>query len=556
MPLFSPPYATSRHAIRTWLRALCASLIAMPAVAGFPARAQKAEIWLTPLTPNYYQKVDPSFGSDFARMFGPDAPWQRAAERTKVIKLGTMFAFRAPDELLAPMLADLKRRNIALAIEGLMLTGSPPPDSCGRGIEGYTGPTTLLQAVEKIKRLGGELRFIAMDEPLYFGHFYQGLNACRTPLDQLAKQVADRIRQLRQVFPNLAVGDIEPFGGPQRAGWNDLLMQWAEVYRTALGEPMPFLHLDVQWQHPYRAQMRDLAGRLRKAGIRMGIIYNGDTTDTAAQWTARATDRFVEVEADPALVPDQAIFQIWSNPKPPLNLPDTDPTTMTGLVSRYAAEQTSLTLTRTGRGVTGRLIAGGRPVAGVPVTLYTVDREAARIVEEQTLRGRVPANAVEAAVALRLNAECGCSAAADIAVGRLHYREDAAGTDVTRWFRNPVQGQLDRFTVSAGQRVSLATARFPVMADDRFTLGVPLAATAGSADAGYIAVIFFGADGKEVRRARMPIAPGAHAAATVTTRADGSLSFQPPADADAADPTFRARFAGDAQYRPSWASTP
>lgn len=556
MPSVRRPNPITPQSRRHLARVLSGLLLIVLLFAGLPARAQKVEVWLGPVTPDYYRKVDPSFGADFARMFEPNAPWQRAAERTKVMKVSTMFAFRAPDDLLAHMIADLKRRNIALALEGLMLT-IPRPDSCGRGVEGYTGPVTLLRAAERIRRLGGELRYIAMDEPLYFGHYFTGPNACRTPIDALARDVADRIRSLRAVFPNLQVGDIEPFGGPQFKDWNDLLMQWAEAYRRALGEPLPFLHLDVQWRRPHQKSMQDLAGRLRKAGIRIGIIYNGDVTDTAEQWTARAVDRFVEVESHAALIPDQAIFQIWGNPKPPLNLPETDPAAFTSLVNRYAAEQTSLTLSRAGGQIDIWLMASGQPVSGVPVTLYAVDHTANGIVQSQTLVGRVPTDAVEATIALRLNAECNCSAPANIAIGRLRYHDDAGGSEAVRWFRKPMEGDMERFDVPAGQRVALNTQRFPVIAGSRFTLEAPLAATSQSAEAGYIAVIFLGADGKEVRRARMDLRPGAREIGRVTTAGDGSVSFRPTAAmANPAAYGVRARFNGDGRYRPSWATAP
>ncbi len=554
------PNAPLLHRFRHGLGAALLSILLSALLSAWAwsaaAQAPKAEIWFGPVTPDYNRKVDASFGSDFAAMFEPGAPWAEAASRTRVLKISTMFAYNAPDALLGKMIAELKRRNIALGIEGLMLSVTGGPDTCGWGIEGYTGPDVLVKIAEKIKRLGGDLRVIAMDEPLYFGHYFSGPKGCRTPLDQLARDVAARIRAVRAVFPTLAVGDIEPAGDPALKDWASLVIQWADAYRAAMGEPLAFVHADIQWHRAYQAPLRDLAGRLRQAGIRFGIIYNGEPTDAPAAWTARAEQHFLAVESDPALVPDQAIFQVWGNPKPPLNLPETRPEALTSLVNRYAAAQTQLALNQAGGAIDGRLTANGQAVANVPVTVFAVDRTAARIMQDQSVTGLVPSNAAEAVVALRLNVECNCSAAADIAIGSLRYHQEQGGPDAVRRLRQPPQGNADRFTIPAGERVSLTSSRFPVTPGQRFTLTVPMAATQASSDAGYVALIFLGADGKEVRRDRLAIRPGAQAAGTVTTRADGSLSFRPPAGlGDASGLQYQARFPGDARFRPAQGAT-
>ncbi len=39
-------------------------------------------------------------------------------------------------------------------------------NGCGNGIEGYLDPHGLQLVMDRIRRLGGDLRYVAMDEPL------------------------------------------------------------------------------------------------------------------------------------------------------------------------------------------------------------------------------------------------------------------------------------------------------------------------------------------------------------------------------------------------------
>jgi hypothetical protein len=125
-------------------------------------------------------------------------------------------------------------------------------------------------------------------------------------------------------------------------------MHWADAYRGAAGVPLAFLQADVQWDGPWRDQLTDLRARLLKQSIKFGIIYNGDVDDqTGLAWTRHTEQRFAEIEAAPALIPDQAVLQTWMA-HPTHMLPETQPGTMTWLVNRYVAAETHLAVHRVG----------------------------------------------------------------------------------------------------------------------------------------------------------------------------------------------------------------
>src|SRR4051812_18304889 len=105
-------------------------LVGVAMTAAFPSIAQATpQVWLAgSLAINSQKVVDPNAMSDFPDMFHPDAPWAEAASKLQVFKTTSQFVIRAPDDLLLKMFADLRRRHIALAVAGLMLSGD---GTCG-----------------------------------------------------------------------------------------------------------------------------------------------------------------------------------------------------------------------------------------------------------------------------------------------------------------------------------------------------------------------------------------------------------------------------------------
>ena len=303
--------------------------------AGSRAASGSPQIWLGGVDPIVRASMDPSSASDFMDLFEPQANWSRAASQVKVFQASTQFFSKAPDRMLSRLFEDLKRRHIALALGALMLSGD---GQCGFGIEGYSAPRQMLAIANRINKLGGTLSYIAMDGPLMAGHFYSGPRACHSSMESVAAEVAEKVSQMRTVFPTLEVGDIEPLGVTDPSNWAKTLIVWAEAYKAAVGEPLAFVHFDVQWRGPWQAQLRDLEARLRADGTRVGVVYNGLGADqTDMEWVQHAEEHFDALERDSSLMPDDAVIQTW-NRHPTHFLPETQPGTLTHLIDRYAAK--------------------------------------------------------------------------------------------------------------------------------------------------------------------------------------------------------------------------
>ena len=308
-----------------WYRLPMVGLMAiLPALLGTPARAQ--QIVLSPRT---------GIGGapDFWNLFTQDAPWAIVASRITSIELGSGdFGSTAQ---LRSMGTFLHSRKIRLGV-GLLPLTSENWDVCGRGVEGYSARSQPLANAMRLRSAGLRPAYFGMDEPLWFGHFYDGPHACHSSINEVVKEVAKKVRQVNSIFPQAQIGEVEPISALWRVRpdrWASEIQEWLAEYHAATGHKLAFFRLDMEWNHGWQTQIGELTDILRRAGVPLQIIYNsGSHTDK--EWTARAESHFKEFESGPWPLPAAAVFQSWTS-NPSHLLPETEPTTLTGLVRRY-----------------------------------------------------------------------------------------------------------------------------------------------------------------------------------------------------------------------------
>jgi hypothetical protein len=300
-----------------------------------PASAQS--IWFAP---------QPRLGqnSDYMDLFQPNAPWQQVASSVNVFAVGGQFVVTAPDDVLRQIFDNVKRRRFVLHIGILPLT--PPdglygPGGCGFHVEGYGGGP-MPGFAQRLKALGAQPKFFGMDEPLYHGHvFRDGSRGCHSSIIDIARDVAGKFKAARQVFPGVRFGDVEPLtfrpGDPWFSDdrWLHDLSEWFDAYEAATGDKLAYFRLDLWWTMQWQPHMQALADLLKRKGIPLQVIYNASGKQpTDAAWSDSAAAHFKEFETGPWPKPDAAVFNYWTQP-PIRVLPETDPTTVTGLVGRY-----------------------------------------------------------------------------------------------------------------------------------------------------------------------------------------------------------------------------
>jgi hypothetical protein len=296
--------------------------------------------WFAPLPPLPTHPGRPYVGSDdFMGLFAADAPWPRAAAHVGVFKLyGEWVGYAgvtAPADLRAAV-AGIAARGMVLGVEAGPLDATA---DCGEGVESFAGSRSGRELASAIRSAGGVLQVIALDEPYYFAHLYDGPRACHWPIERVADGVAAFVRAVREEFPWVIVGDIEPTPAPVSP---EGLGEWLDAYEAAVGEPPAFLHLDIDWGRAgwpeFAVSVRDAAAQ---RGVPLGLIYSGGTAPSDGAWALQAGRRAVAFETAAGGPPDHAVFQSW-NDKPDDVLPETTATTFSALILRYFKDRAAL----------------------------------------------------------------------------------------------------------------------------------------------------------------------------------------------------------------------
>ena len=519
---------------------------ALPAHRAF-AQARHPELWIAPLQP--YERKDGSKAGavDYFGLFHMDAAWADTARHTTVFKIYPELLRSSSDDQLRTISTDLKQRHILLGLETKILTQT-----------GWCGPNAdhspwMVGLVQRLKRLGAELNSVSMVGPLVDGHVSQQPGSCHRPIPEVAADAAHTVGMMRQIYPDLVVGEIEPVGSGPGFPSADELGQWLTAFQHASGSPVAFLHVDTVWGTAWREDMRAIAHEVQASNVRFGVIYKADPTELSDAAFAAAT--LAHADATEALLggpPSQVIVQSWED-YPRHAMPDNDMSSLTGIARAYLRPHTSLA--PVGVGKVKLAAEDGTPIAGaeIVVELHRPDTGVALV--PQTIEGVVPHKAASALFAVRVHAECTCtSRQVSLAMTNLRFRQ--AGQPDVKWdmagWGKPagVAGATDtvRIDAAAGQKLILNGPRFAVMADQPFVAQFDWQVPSSGQDAGFAALIFQSADGTEIRRTVHPLQPSWQATTTLTTGPDGVASVPVPS----LQPGLLVRldYQGDLAHRP------
>jgi hypothetical protein len=312
-----------------------------------PALSQ--EIWFAPPAAPEDSRLHRAV--DFMDLFSPDAPWQQAASHVKVFMIYGSYLSRAPQHEVDRIVGDLNRRGIPLALAvGVMNVGprARHPACGGLGmVEGYGVPSLARNQAGKIKRAGGAIRFIAMDEPLWFGHYFKGKPGgqpgCHSSIQELLQLIREPLAVYAEEFPGIVVGETEPTDIAEQDHWKEDVSAWASGFRNQYGHALAFTHLDIPFNRPgeegYAVDYYHYIEKLQQQGLigAIGVIYDGTPTDSSDEaWVLDAKEHIHLIEDKHGLRPNQALIQSWQA-YPQHVLPESSAGSLTGLVNYYAA---------------------------------------------------------------------------------------------------------------------------------------------------------------------------------------------------------------------------
>jgi hypothetical protein len=318
---------------------LLSQLFLLPVVLFLNFSTKAQTIWLSP-------QSGTNAVPDLIDLFKPGALWASASSYVSVFSVSAEFLVHRPDSVLQQFFADLRRRHIQLGVAMSPLSGRPSPEApqCGVGVESYSAPGEALMIARKVRRLGGTIDYYTMDEPLYYGHVYthEPKNSagdkhcgCQLSIGEIAQDAAKRIKDVKSVFPNAKIGDVEPLMQWEDSQWAKDVSEWCDAFQSATGQRLEFFRLDLWWNLPWQKRLDRLVSLLHDKQVPLQVIYDGASfAPSDRAWIDQAVQRFKEFEGARGIRPDAVILQSW-HAKPSHVLPETDPGTLTNLVLQY-----------------------------------------------------------------------------------------------------------------------------------------------------------------------------------------------------------------------------
>jgi beta-lactamase regulating signal transducer with metallopeptidase domain len=490
-------------------------------------------------------------------LFNPAAEWQTVAGHTSVVQFGPAVILMGQDKDLKSALQNLAEHKIALALEFRTLVRS---DRCSQRTQAYSDPGDLEKTLERMHRLGADLKYAVLVDPYYFGHRFSGPGNCRESPEELARQIAEKIQLLRGYFPQAQIGaaDVVDESKP----WIDELANWADVYQRVVGEPLAFFHAETMWSRPAMRNLPALAEALRARRIRFGIIYNADETASSDEtWFDSTRQNIAEIESGLGIHLDDVTFRSLA-PYPRHRLPESRPGTLTNLALQYLRARPSVNLTREVDVLSGQMLdAHGRPVPSASLTIDALDVAGTMDAVEHHLTGKVPRNAATGIALILANVDdtCVCDGETDASIGTIIYREERTGRreeippfgrgeETPRSFSTAgdARSMVRVLHLTSAKTVALYLRRFPVTPGADYELNAPLSVSGNGERAGYVALEFRDDAGKGVRRDRLWFRPSVRSLGNAVTDADGRFHVEIPLRLAKEGAEIRAYYPGSA----------
>ena len=274
--------------------------------------------------------------TDAGSMWTSDAPWKTVAGAVRVIQFPPTSVDRARDDDLRQALADIKRRNIAFAIGTGLLIRS---DRCRAKTEAYVDQRTMEALFDKLRRNGADVKYVTMDEPFFYGHRDSSPTSCHESPQVLAEALKESMAIVRKYFPNAKFGADEVVD--ESRPWIQELVQWTDTFKAVTGEPLAYVHVDLNWKDGSVRNLVPLAAALKQRHVPFGTIYDADSANNNSDenWSRNTISHFAEIESGLRVHPDHAVIETWVK-TPTRMLPENQPGTFTNVVLQYIQHYT------------------------------------------------------------------------------------------------------------------------------------------------------------------------------------------------------------------------
>jgi hypothetical protein len=266
---------------------------------------------------------------EFPLLFDHPDQWSAVARPGVVFFTTITYLTRTRSETVKQQLTFLHHRGMKLAVSILGL----PVDKhlCGDGVEGMVWPGEVRNAMRRLQELGAQPDYFSFDEPLSYGHFFNGRNACRFTVAETARRLAQSVKLMRGAFPKVRIVEAEVPTGKPLSEWTEVLAEWLSDYRAATGEDLYGLSMDPYWHHRWQEVIPATSFILRAHHIHVGEYLHADATvgESAAEWSDNVKRNICSIWRL-HIAPDYVIMANWMV-KSVKALPQSDPTSLAAL---------------------------------------------------------------------------------------------------------------------------------------------------------------------------------------------------------------------------------
>jgi hypothetical protein len=254
---------------------------------------------------------------DYLQLFDNPGQWTRARSVVSVFKFYAQHTQTPAPSIVGPNTYDALvragafRKLTSWKMKTALEAGSVKEFWCTADASGMAASIqSTLDAIKAIEDAGGQLTYLAMDEPWVSGR----AAVCGGPaLEPTADRVATYMTAVARTRSSVKIGLIEayPFSSAEAIETMVQLMR-------ARGVPPAFLHMDVDWHRlqpdQFSRDMKRLQAFAGSLNIPFGIIivgYNGEADALYALDVGGLTGLMAETFQTWEAMPQQIIFQSW-----------------------------------------------------------------------------------------------------------------------------------------------------------------------------------------------------------------------------------------------------
>ncbi len=271
-------------------------------------------LWLCP-HPFFSGSPDLDGSYDFYFLFDTNySLWPDIRSHIEVFKFYQYPFYSASglytDAQVQKIVEKLGQSKIDMAFESGAVTDWSP--------DGTEAARITNSSISRVESLGGKVKFVAMDEPLYLG-----LVMYDQPLDNVVYNVANYINRVKSAHSDVIIGEIIAYPAVPML----MITDYIQRLKNRTGKWLSFVHLDVDLNHLNEHglgldEIIDLKAFCASHGIEFGIIFTHNELEASSD-----VDYYTGTLSWAASIysymgmPDHIISQSWQD-KPDYCIPE------------------------------------------------------------------------------------------------------------------------------------------------------------------------------------------------------------------------------------------